>query len=79
MKRVRLSARMIFEAVEWCRCHDGVTVMFAAAQADPQLVRLESTGRASRVQDVDLEWLPQTSLIVFEPAKVTLRTVKLVR
>ena len=52
---VRLSTRMIFEAVEWCRCHDGVTVMFAAAQADPQLVRLEIDGVTEGTISVDTD------------------------
>ena len=40
-RSVKLNEQVFFEAVRWCRSHDGVDVMFAPGQADAQLIRLE--------------------------------------
>ena len=54
-RSVTLTTRMIYEAVTWAKCHDGVSVMFAPAQADPQLVRLELDGVTHGTISVDTD------------------------
>ena len=54
-RSVKLTQRVIFEAVRWCRSHDDVDVMFAPGQADAQLVRLEIDNLTDGTISVDTD------------------------